>query len=88
MTMLKLDIPSDEVRRLYKEKFRPLIMKRIKGELKGRIISNAARDILLPGWKTATPDTSRLDRLLVSEPKDLKNVNDGKQSIFAVLRVN
>ena len=76
MTMLKLDIPSDEVRRLYKEKFRPLIMKRIKGELKGRIISNAARDILLPGWKTATPDTSRLDRLLVSEPKDLKDVND------------
>ena len=76
MTMLKLDMPSDEVRRQYKEKFRPLIIKRIKGELKGRKISNAARDILLPGWNSATPDTSRLDKLLVSEPKDLKDVND------------
>ena len=76
MTMLKLDIPSAEVKSEYKKRFLKLIIKRVKGELKGRDLSNAAREILLPGWKTDHPNTSVLEHLLVDEPIALKKLND------------
>lgn len=74
--MLKLEIPSDGVKKQYQKRFLPLIVKRIRGELKGRKLSDAAREILLPGWKTATPDTRKIEALLTSEPVALKKLND------------
>ena len=74
--MLKLKLPSAETKRLYKNKFLPLIVKRVKGELKGRKLSDKAKDILLPGWDTTKPDTSILANLLIAEPEQLKRLND------------
>lgn len=74
--MLKLRMPTDETKREYKKRFLNPIAERIKGNLKGRKISDAARDILLPGWNTQTPDTSVLEILLLSEPEELKRRND------------
>ena len=74
--MLKLKIPSAETKKAYVRKFLPLIVKRVKGELKGRKLSDKARDILLPGWNTTTPDTSILEKLLTAEPEELKRLND------------
>lgn len=74
--MLKLELPSTDTKNDYKNKFLPLIIKRVKGELKGRRLSDKAKDILLPGWDTATPDTSILVQLLTAEPEELKRKND------------
>lgn len=41
-----------------------------------QILSPEAKEILLPGWNTASADTSILKKLLISEPKALKRLND------------
>lgn len=74
--MMKLEMPSNEVIKKYKERFLPQIKKRLCGRVNGRKLSNAARDILIPGWNTATPDTRKLEGLLTLEPIALKELND------------
>lgn len=39
-------------------------------------LSDAAKNILLPNWKTANPDRSIIDRLLIAEPEELIQLND------------
>lgn len=41
-----------------------------------RTLSSKAKEILLPGWNTDSADTSILKKLLISEPKALKKLND------------
>ncbi|MBO5631784.1 MAG: hypothetical protein J5965_22175, partial [Aeriscardovia sp.] len=75
-SMLFLNMPSETLKKDYKKKFLGDIVKRVKGELGGRKLSDAAREILLPHWNTDHPDTSILEELLVTEPKRLKELND------------
>lgn len=74
--MLKLKIPSSDTIRQYKDRFLPLLSKRVIGDLKGRKLSDKAKDILLPGWDSATPNTIVLENLLISKPVELKRLND------------
>ena len=46
------------------------------GEKKKYKLSDAAKNILLPNWNTAVPDTSIIERLLIAEPEELYQLND------------
>lgn len=85
--MLKLNLPFPDTKKEYKKKFLPLLVKRVKGELKGRKLSDKAKDILLPGWNTAKPDTSVLEELLTAEPQRLKQLNDDLWSKLQALSI-
>lgn len=74
--MLTLELPTNTTKQLYKDRFLKYTVKRIKGELKGRKLSDSAKEILLPKWNTDTPDTSVLENLLTAEPVALKKLND------------
>lgn len=46
------------------------------GSKKKYILSDAAKNILLPNWDTANPDMSNIDRLLIAEPEELIQLNE------------
>lgn len=72
MPMMKLDLPSQDVRNDYKDKFLMGLVKRVQ---KGKL-SKKAKKVLLPDWDTDSPNTSILEDLLILEPEPLKNLND------------
>lgn len=79
-TLLKLRIPSSVLKKEYADRYLDDLVKRVKngvtidGTL--RELSREAKDILLPRWNTASPNKDVLRKLLVSEPKALKKLND------------
>lgn len=85
-TLMKLRIPSATLKDEYANRYLDKLVDRVKngvvekkkdGSIKNSyVLSDAAKDILLPGWNTTTPNKSILQRLLVSEPKALKKLND------------
>ena len=46
------------------------------GEGKKNMLSDAAKNILLPNWNSATPDTRNIERLLIAEPEELIQLNE------------
>ena len=85
-TLMKLRIPSATLKDEYANRYLDKLVDRVKngvvekkkdGSIKNSyVLSDAAKDILLPGWNTTTPNKSILQRLLVSEPEALKKLND------------
>lgn len=84
-TLLKLRIPSAKLKGEYADRYLNKLAERVKngiiektksGTIKNKYnLSEAAKEILLPNWNTNL-DLSILRRLLVSEPKALKALND------------
>lgn len=85
-TLLKLRIPSATLKNEYANRYLDKLVDRVKngvvekkkdGSIKNSyVLSDAAKDILLPGWNTTSPNKDVLRKLLVSEPKALKKHND------------
>lgn len=79
-TLLKLRIPSADLKEEYAKRYLNSLVKRIKEGVKYNnsfyVLSPEAKDILLPRWNTPEPDNSRLKKLLVNEPVALKRLND------------
>ena len=79
-TLLKLRIPSSVLKKEYADRYLDDLVKRVKngvtidGTL--RELSREAKDILLPRWNTTSPNKDVLRKLLISEPKALKKLND------------
>lgn len=79
-TLLKLRIPSATLKNEYANRYLDKLVERVKngvtidGTL--RELSAEAKDTLLPGWNTTTPNKEILRKLLISEPKALKKLND------------
>ena len=83
-TLYKLHIPSSTLKQDYVQRYLSGLVDRIangftekeKGNKKTYELSEEAKDILLPDWRTTKKQTSVLKRLLVSEPIALKKLND------------
>ena len=79
-TLMKLRIPSATLKDEYANRYLDDLVKRVKNgvTIEGtlRELSREAKDILLPRWNTASPNKDVLRKLLVSEPKALKKLND------------
>ena len=79
-TLMKLRIPSATLKDEYANRYLDKLVDRVKngvtidGTL--RELSREAKDILLPRWNTTSPNKDVLRKLLVSEPKALKKLND------------
>ncbi|TWV11242.1 hypothetical protein FQ707_11180 [Bacteroidaceae bacterium HV4-6-C5C] len=78
--MFVLKKPTAALSNEYKNKILQGLIGRVKS---GRESNNAhielstdAKNILLPNWNTDNPNASILEQLLISEPVDLKNLND------------
>ena len=74
--MLKLDLPTDDVKREYKNKFLPGLVSRVQNGCGKVKLCDKIKAILLPEWNTDTPDTQILEDLLLLEPEALKNLSD------------
>lgn len=87
-TLLKLRIPSPTLKDEYVRRYLDKLVNRVKdgvvekkdGKNNVYQLSDEAKDILLPQWNTAKPNTSILRRLLISEPHALKKLNDALTS--------
>lgn len=79
-TILKLRIPSADLKKEYANRYLDKLAIRVKDGVmnNGSLLSLSAKakDILLPGWNTSKPDKGLLKDLLISEPADLKKLND------------
>lgn len=85
-TLLKLQIPSSMVKNDYVTRYigdlknrisNGVVVKKKDGSIdKTYILSDEAKEILLPNWNTQNPDESILKGLLISEPVALKTLND------------
>lgn len=84
-TLYKLQIPSSTLKQEYAKRYLPgLITRVVNGvSVKSKAgtttiyeLSDEAKDILLPDWRTKKEKTSKLVRLLISEPEALKKLND------------
>lgn len=76
--MLKLEKPSESIKRDYVKKLLPALIKRIKFGVPhdgARIVlADSAKSVLLPDWDAEKPkDIDRLEKILVSEPGELLN---------------
>lgn len=79
-TLLKLRIPSTALKNEYANRYLDKLVERVKNGVmnNGSLceLSAETKEILLPGWNTPTPNKEVLRKLLVSEPKTLKKLND------------
>lgn len=84
-TLLKLRIPSSALKKEYVTRYigdlkdriiNGVIVKNKNGSIVKDILSNAAKNILLPEWETENPNDNKLKELLNSEPIALKKLND------------
>lgn len=83
-TLYKLHIPSSTLKQNYVNRYLPGLVDRVtqgftetsSGNSIRYELSDEAKDILLPDWRTTKKQTNKLKRLLVSEPLALKRLND------------
>lgn len=78
MNLFLLDKPKAYEGQYFKDMKDGLAKRIINGVVSGKKykLNNAAKNILLPDWNTADPDTSIIKRLLIAEPEELIQLND------------
>ena len=82
MNLFFLDKPKAYESQYLKDMRSGLAKRIINGVVSGKKykLNKAAKDILLPDWNTANPNTSIIDRLLIAEPEELVQLNDSLMS--------
>ena len=82
MNLFLLDKPKAYESQYLKDMRSGLAKRIINGVVSGKKykLNKAAKDILLPDWNTANPNTRNIDRLLIAEPEELVQLNDSLMS--------
>lgn len=78
MTLFELDLPK-----AYESKYLVLLKDRLKERISKGLMHNGehielddeVKELLIPHWDTYSPDTSRIERLLIAEPEELIRLN-------------
>lgn len=79
MTLFKLDLPKayeQDYLSLVKEGLIRRIQEGVTKAGQKCVFSDEVKEILLPHWNSSTPDEKRVERLLIAEPRELKQLND------------
>ena len=78
MNLFLLDKPKAYESQYLKSMRDGLEKRIINGVVSGKKykLNKEAKNILLPNWNTAAPDTSIIDKLLIAEPEELIRLND------------
>jgi hypothetical protein len=74
--MFQLDKQPKKVEEEYIKRFLPKLEERIKNGSKGIKLNCRQKSVLLPNWRTDKPDESILKKLLIGQPKEIKDLND------------